>query len=141
VTDRNRKEKMTMIWDDLLEKYNAPETDDGIKVRIDDDRYLQFTSWGNVEVIKQGPDYDSVIVLADDRTPDEMDTIITALTKKRLTWADLIHKYSKRFHGMIVNVDVLELGYKTDHKVKILIENRSPDEMDELLQKLIGEKE
>lgn len=68
-----------MTWLDLIEKYGRPYDSEVYGVKVADDTVIQVSSLGKVLMFRKVNGKTEVTEIDKNRTPDQMDDIITAL--------------------------------------------------------------
>ena len=71
-----------MTWEEFVEKYGDDEYDMFV-MRIGENKHLSFWKDGQVVITYSYMGYGSRIILAENRTPEEMEAIIEALRGER----------------------------------------------------------
>lgn len=68
-----------MTWEELVKKYGCEDDADFFFMSMGENKYFSFYNDGQVVVMYTHMGYESRIILAENRTPEQMKTIIEAL--------------------------------------------------------------
>lgn len=68
-----------MKWLDLMVKYNRPFSSEVYGVKVADDTTIQISSLGTVKMFRKVNGKMEITEIVTNQTPDQMDTILTAL--------------------------------------------------------------
>lgn len=68
-----------MTWEELVKKYGCEDDDDFFFKSMGGDKYFSFYKDGQIVVMYTYNGYESRIILAENKTPEQMKTIIEAL--------------------------------------------------------------
>ena len=68
-----------MTWEELVEKYGCEGDEDLFFKSIDGNNCISFWKDGQIVIIYSYNGYESRIILAENKTPEQMKTIIEAL--------------------------------------------------------------
>jgi hypothetical protein len=68
-----------MTWEEFVKKYGDEDDNDMLIKKIGEDKYISFYQDGQIIIMYLYKGYESRFILAENRTPSQMEAIIEAL--------------------------------------------------------------